>query len=264
MRGKLVNYSLGGNVMSTHKNLKYNFLHGMKDGVPIGLGYFAVSFSLGIAAQSAGITPFQGLIMSMLNNASAGEYAGIAAIKANASYIEIALLILIANARYLLMSCSLSQKLSPDLPLIHRMLIGFNVTDEIFGIGIAHSYPLPPSYMYGASAVSIPSWALGTMFGIIAGNMLPVNIVTALSAAIFGMFIAIIIPPCRENHFMLGVILVSFLISSLFAIIPGIASLSESVRIIILTLLIAGAAAIIRPVSDEAESEVTSQKEQEA
>ena len=111
----------------------------MRDGVPIGLGYFAVGFGLGIAARSANLTAFEGFIASLLNNASAGEYAGFALIAANAAYWEIALVTLITNARYLLMSAALSQKFSPETPFYHRLLIGFDVTDELFGIGI--SYP---------------------------------------------------------------------------------------------------------------------------
>lgn len=232
------------------KNNK-ELLNGMRDGIPIGLGYFAVAFALGITARNAGITAIQGFVMSMLNNASAGEYAGIAAIKANAPYLELALLMLITNARYLLMSCALSQRVDPKLSIWHRMLIGFDITDELFGIGIAYKAPLNPYYMYGAYLIAIPGWAGGTAVGIIAGNLLPAMIVNALSAAIFGMFIAVIVPPARKNKAILVLILVSFAVSGLFAIIPVIATLSESLRIIILTLLIAVTAAIIRPISDE-------------
>lgn len=227
------------------------FLRGMKDGIPIGLGYFAVSFSLGITAHNAGITAIQGFIMSLLNNASAGEYAGIAAIKANAPYVELAILMLITNARYLLMSCALSQKLAPELPLWHRMLIGFDITDELFGIGIAYKGYIVPQYMYGAYSIAIPMWALGTAIGVLAGNILPAIIVNALSAAIFGMFIAIVIPPGRKNKTILVIVLASYAISFAFSIIPVISGLSESFRIIILTLMIAVAAAIIKPVSNE-------------
>lgn len=228
-----------------------SFFSGIRDGIPIGLGYFAVAFSLGIAAKCAGITAIQGFLMSMLNNASAGEYAGIAAIQANAPYIELALLMLITNARYLLMSCSLSQKLSPDESIWHRLIIGFDITDELFGIGIAHPYPLSPFYMYGAYLIAIPMWAGGTAVGIIAGNILPSFVVNALSAAIFGMFLAVIIPPARKNKTILIVIICSFILSSLFSVIPIVKDLSESMRIIILTLIIAITAAIIKPIEGE-------------
>lgn len=226
-------------------------IRGMRDGIPIGLGYFAVSFSLGIAMRNVGMTPIQGFVMSLLNNASAGEYAGIAAIRANAPYWELAILMVIANARYVLMSTALSQHLSPDLSIGHRMLIGFDITDEIFGIGVAYPKPLAPSYMYGAFSTTIPLWATGTALGIFAGNLLPANIVTALSAAIYGMFLAVVIPPCKKNKAILAVIMASFAISTLFAVLPLLSGISESLRIILLTVIISAAAAIIRPVDTE-------------
>ena len=223
----------------------------MRDGLPIALGYFAVAFSLGITARNAGITALQGFIMSMLNNASAGEYAAIAAIKENSPYIEMAVLIFITNARYILMSCALSQRLSPDLPWYHRLLIGFDITDEQFGIGIVHPFPLPPEYLYGSYLLTIPGWAGGTAIGIMAGNLLPDIVVTALSAAIYGMFIAVIIPPARKNRTIMVIVIVSFAASGAMSLIPAVAAMSESLRIIILTVVISAAAAIIRPVKDE-------------
>lgn len=230
-----------------------NFIKGAKHGLPIGVGYFAVSFSLGITARNAGLTAFQGLIISLLNNASAGEYAGISAIRTQAPYLELVFLILITNARYFLMSCALSQRLAPETPWYHRMMIGFDITDEIFGIGISHPYPLPPAYMYGGFSTTIPMWALGTMFGVIAGNVLPAVAVTALSAAIYGMFIAVVIPPGRKDRTLLVLVAISFAVSALVSLIPVFAAMSESLRIILLTLLISGAAALIRPISDEQE-----------
>ena len=230
-----------------------NFIKGAKHGLPIGLGYFAVSFSLGITARNAGMTAFQGLMISLLNNASAGEYAGISAIRTQAPYLELVFLILITNARYFLMSCALSQRLAPETPWYHRMLIGFDITDEIFGIGVSHPYPLPPAYMYGGFSTTIPMWALGTMFGVIAGNILPTVAVTALSAAIYGMFIAVVIPPARKDRVILVLVAVSFAVSGLISLIPLFAAMSESLRIIVLTLVISCAAALIRPVTEEQE-----------
>ncbi len=226
-------------------------LAGLKDGLPIGAGYFAVAFSLGIAARSAGITALQGFVMSALNNASSGEYAGIAAIRSSAPYWELAALMVIANARYLLMSTALSQRLSPETSIGHRMLIGFNITDELFGIGVARPYPLEPLYLYGAYLFTIPCWASGTALGIEAGNLLPPAVTEALSAAIFGMFIAVVVPPGRKNRTILAVVLISFSVSIVFSMIPGISGLSESMRIIILTLAISSAAALLKPVPAE-------------
>lgn len=164
------------------------FLAGVRDGVPIGLGYLAVAFSLGIAARNAGLNAFQGFLISLLNNASAGEYAAFTVIAADSGFLEMALITLITNARYLLMSCSLSQKFSPDTPLYHRLLVGYDVTDELFGIAIARPGYLDPFYSYGAFLPAIPGWAIGTALGVTAGSILPARLVSALSVALFGMF----------------------------------------------------------------------------
>lgn len=226
---------------------------GIRDGIPIALGYFAVSFSLGVAARNAGLSAFQGFLVSLLNNASAGEYAGFTVIAANAAYFEIFLMTLIANARYLLMSCSLSQKFSPDTPLIHRLLIGYDVTDELFGITIARPGFLDPFYSYGAFMVAIPGWSIGTALGVIAGNALPARIVSALSVALFGMFLAIIIPPSKQNKVVCAFVLISFACSFAAAKLPRISDLSGGTRTIILTVILAGLAAYFFPVEEEQE-----------
>lgn len=239
--------------MSRKKRISV-LLRGLRDGLPIGAGYFAVSFGLGIAAQKTGMTPLQGFVMSFLNHASAGEYAGIAAIRSGAAYLETAVLILIANARYLLMSTALSQKLSPDLSLPHRLLIGFDITDELFGLAVSYPGFLDPFYMYGAFLTTTPLWAAGTAIGITAGNILPDIVVKSLSAAIYGMFIAIIIPPCRTNLNIMIVVLVSFAASWLMSVIPALAAISEGFRIIILTVIISALAAAFMPLPDEPEA----------
>lgn len=223
------------------------FCEGMRDGVPIALGYFAVSFSLGIAARRAGFTAFQGFLVSLLNNASAGEYAAFAIIMADASYLEVAVITLIANARYLLMSCALAQRFSPKTPFWHRLLIGYDVTDELFGITIARPGYLNPYYTYGAILLAAPAWATGTALGIIAGNLLPLRVVSALSVALYGMFLAIIIPPARKDKVVAVLVVVSFALSYACNYLPGISALSEGTRTILLTVVIASAAAILFP-----------------
>ena len=219
---------------------KRAFSKGMYDSIPIALAYFAVAFSLGIMARKAGLTPFQGFLSSMLNHASAGEYAEFTVIEAGVPYIEMALVILITNARYLLMSCALSQRFAPDAPLIHRVLVGFGITDEIFGISIAR-----------AMALALPAWSSATAIGIVAGNILPASAVSALSVALYGMFLAIVIPPTKKNKVLGGVVLISFVFSGLFTWLPVTKTLSASMRTIILTIVIAGAAAVLFPVKDE-------------
>lgn len=227
------------------------FFKGMRDGIPISLGYLAVGFTLGIAAKNAGFTPFQAMITSLALNASAGEFAGFTLIAAGAGYFEVAIMEIIANARYLLMSCALSQKLSPDTPLRHRLLIGFDVTDEIFGVSMAVEGMLNPFYTFGVILVAVPGWASGTFLGVLMGNLLPVNIVSALSVGLYGMFIAVIIPPARKSKIIAGVIAVSMAVSFAFARLPVISEISEGTRTIILTLLISAAAAILFPVKEE-------------
>ena len=213
------------------------FLNGMRDGVPIALGYFAVSFSLGIAARNAGLTPLQGFFASLLNNASAGEYAAFTLIAANATLFQVALITLIANARYLLMSCALAQRFAPGTPFFHRLIIAYDVTDELFGITISRPGCLNPFYTYGAILLAAPAWAFGTAFGIMAGNALPLRAVSALSVALYGMFLAII----------------SFALSFFGSYVPGISALSDGTRTILLTVLISAAAAILFPVKNTQE-----------
>lgn len=227
------------------------FKKGMQHGIPIALGYLAVSFTLGIAAKNAGMTAFQATITSFLVNASAGQYAGFTLVAAQASYIEMAVMILVANARYLLMSCSLSQKLSPDTNFFHRLLIGFDVTDEIFGVSMTYPGKLNPFYTYGVMVLALPGWSLGTCLGVLCGNILPANVVSALSVGLYGMFLAIIIPPARKNKIIAGLVVLSMLASFLFSKLPVLNSLSSGIRTIILTVAISGIAAVLFPVKEE-------------
>ena len=224
---------------------------GIRDGIPIGAGYFVVAFSLGFSARNAGLTPWEGFLASILNNASAGEYAAFTLIAANASYVEMALVTFIANARYLLMSTALSQRFSPSTGTLHRVLVGFDVTDELFGIAIARPGMVDPFYSYGAFIPALSGWSIGTALGIIMGNVLPSRAVSALSVALYGMFLAIIIPPARENRVVLGCVLVGFAASLIFSVAPLLASLSAGTRTIILTVGISSVAALLFPVSDD-------------
>ena len=227
------------------------FLKGMKDGIPFSLGYFAVAFTLGIAAKNAGFTAFQAMLASFLNNASAGEFAAFTLVAAGASYLEVAVMELVANARYLLMSCALSQKLPAETSILKRLIVSFDVTDEIFGISMAVPGKLNPYYSFGAMLVAIPGWSLGTYLGVLMGNLLPVNLVRALSVGLYGMFLAVIIPPARKSKVLAGVILISMAASFAFTKLPVISDLSTGTRTIILTVLIASGAALLFPVKEE-------------
>lgn len=227
------------------------FYEGLRDGFPIGLAYFAVSFSLGISAAGAGLSAFQGFVASLFCLASAGEYTAFTLIAANATYLEIAIMAFIANARYLLMSCSLSQKFSKETPFFHRFIVSWGITDEIFGISIARPGKLEPAYNYGAMVASAPFWAIGTSLGIIMGSTLPSAIVSALSVSLYGMFLAIIIPPGRTNRIILVLVLISFAASYLSSVLPIIAMVPSGVRIILLTVILSAAAALFYPIKGE-------------
>lgn len=230
------------------KNNRQTLSEGIRDGIPIGLGYLVVAFTLGIAAKHAGLTPFQGFLTSFLNNASAGEYAAFTVIAADATYLEMALITLVANSRYMLMSTVLSQKFSPNTPFYHRILVGFDVTDEIFGITVARPGKLNPFYNYGAMLVALPGWSIGTALGIMAGNILPVSVVSALSVALYGMFLAVIIPPAKNERNIGLTVIASFVLSFIAANIFG--DVSAGTRTIVLTILIAGVAAFVCPVNE--------------
>lgn len=230
------------------------FRDGMKNGIPIGLGYLAVSFSLGIMAKKAGLTPFQGLLASFLCNASAGEYAGFSIIAAGATYLEMALAIFIANARYLLMSCAFVQRFSPKTSIFHRLIMAFDITDEVFAISIARPGFLNPYYTYGAMTTTMPLWAIGTALGVMAGNMLPIRLVSAFSVALYGMFLAVIIPPARKDKIIAGLIVICFVLSFLSCYIPFVKEMSDGTKTIVLTVLISAVAAIIFPRKEEREA----------
>ena len=229
------------------------FMEGVHDGVPIALGYFVVAFTLGILAKTAGLTAWQGFVTSAVNIASAGEYAGFTVIAAQAPYLEIAVLTLVANARYFLMAAALAQRFAPDTPLLHRLAVSFGVTDEVFGITVARGGMVQPYYNYGALAISVPAWSAGTSAGILAGGILPAAAVSALSVALYGMFVWVILPPAKKSRPIAGMVLASFLLSLAATYAPLTSELSGGTRTIILTLLIAGVGAALFPVHEEQE-----------
>ena len=231
------------------------FGRGMRDGMPIAIGYFAVAFALGIKATAAGLNAWQSALLSLLNVTSAGEAAGIALLGVGTTYVELALTQLVINIRYLLMSCALSQKLSPQTGLLHRFAIGYGVTDEIFGISAATKGDLSPYYSYGAISVAVPGWTLGTLLGAVMGNVLPARAVSALGVALYAMFLAIILPPARKSRVIAGLVAVSALASALLTTLCNVLSLTfftEGFRIILLTVVISLGAALLFPLKDDA------------
>ena len=230
------------------------FSRGMRDGLPIAIGYFAVAFALGIKATAAGLTPWQSALMSLLNVTSAGEAAAIALLGVGTTYVELAFTQLVINIRYLLMSCALSQKLSQNTPILHRLLVGYGVTDEIFGISAAVDGHLSPYYSYGAIAVAVPGWTLGTLLGAVMGNVLPARATTALGVALYAMFLAIVLPPARKSRVIAGLVAASAAASAMLTLLCeklSLAWFTEGFRIIVLTVVISAAAAILFPLKEE-------------
>ena len=231
------------------------FAKGAKAGIPIAAGYFAVSIALGISAKMAGITPFAATLSSLLINASAGEYVGFSLIAAGATYIEMLIMEAVANARYLLMSTALSQRLEPKTTLLQRLLLGFTITDEIFGASISLEGYVSPYFTYGAFLVATCGWTSGTLFGAILGEILPTFIVNALSVGLFGMFVSVFIPEEKKNKVVAVLVLISFALSFVFSITPLISEIPEGIRVIIITVSISAVAALLFPIKEKGEKE---------
>lgn len=236
-------------------NRRESFKQGIKGGVPIALGYFAVSFTFGMMAVSSGISIWEAVLISITNVTSAGQFAGLSIIAASGPYLEMILTQLVINLRYSLMSFSMSQKMKRDEPWAHRFFVAYGMTDEIFGISASQPGKVSAFYNYGAMCVAIPGWVLGTFLGAISGNLLPEFIVSALSIAIYGMFLAIIIPPAKKNRAVLVVVISAMLVSMIFALVPILNQVSSGFVIIITTVLVAGLAAYFCPVKEEEEAE---------
>ena len=232
------------------QNTKTVFLKGMRTGIPIALGYFAVAFALGITARNAGISaPWSG-VMSLGMLASAGDYSAIELIGAGAGRLEMISTTIIVNLRYFLMGCALSQKLDEHLPLLHRFLLSYCITDEIFAVSVSVNGFLNPFYTYGVTVISAFGWTFGTVMGVLMGQILPVRLVSALSVALYGMFLAVIIPAARSDAFVAVVIFISMLASYLFTALPLLRNISFGFRVILLTVCIAAVAAWLHPVEE--------------
>lgn len=246
------NISISEDMMDVSTKNNWNsWKRGFIDGIPIALGYIAVSFTFGIAAKNAGLTVLQAVLMSATNLTSAGQFAALGLIGASTSYIEMAFTQLIINLRYCLMSCSLSQKLNNESAFLHRFLIATGITDEIFGVSVCTEGKLNPFYAYGVISIAMPGWVFGTFLGVVSGSILPERLLSALGVALYGMFLAVIIPPAKGNKIISGLILISMVFSLIFTKLPLLCTISSGFRIIILTILIAGAAAFLFPIKED-------------
>lgn len=226
------------------------YLRGLKDGIPIAMGYFAVAFTLGITAKNIGMTPIQAAVMSATMHASAGQFAAMTVMVSGAGYLEMIVTTVIVNLRYLLMACSLSQKIDSRTNVKHRLVMSYYITDEIFGAASAVEGKMNPFYQYGMATAASPGWVLGTFLGAVFGAILPLRIANAMNVALYGMFLAVIIPPARKDKVIAAVVVVSMASSYLFSVLPVLREISSGFRIMILTIIIAGTAAALKPVSE--------------
>jgi len=230
---------------------KQDFQWGLKDGVPIALGYFSVSFSFGILALGGGLTIFQAALTSLTNVTSAGQFAGLQIIIAGGTLLEMAVTQFIINLRYALMSLSLSQRLSEGVTFWQRLFIAFANTDEIFAVAMGHGRELSFSYIAGLQMLPVMGWTAGTAVGAAAGSMLPEAVNSALSVALYGMFIAVVIPEAKKVRSVLATAALALLMSCAIYYLPVFSGISAGVSIIICTVAASAAGAVLFPLHEE-------------
>ncbi len=237
--------------------LSNDFKKGLRDGIPIALGYLSVSFGFGIMAVSSGLSVLAAVIISMTNLTSAGQVAGIAVIASSGTYLEMALTQLIINLRYALMSLSLSQKLDKSFTPLSRLAASFGITDEIFAVASGKIGDVSKKYMAGLILLPFISWSTGTFLGGIAGEIFPEKLKAALGIAIYGMFIAIFVPAARKSVGILAVVMISVAISCGLKYIPVFSGISQGFAIIICTIIASILGAVFFPIkySDEQKKE---------
>lgn len=231
--------------------MKESFFRGVKAGIPIGLGYLSVSFTFGIMAVSYGFHWWQALLISMLTVTSAGQFAGIGTMLYPGQYIEMLVSQLTINVRYSFMSISLSQKTDEKFKGIWRWLFGFMMTDEIFAVASTEK-EVSRSFFAGLMTTPYLGWSLGTLIGALLGNVLPHRLMSALSLAIYGMFVAIVMPGMKESRAVVLVVLLALGLSSLFYYVPVLSQVSSGLAISICAIVAALAGAALFPVKEEA------------
>lgn len=223
---------------------------GIRDGIPIAVGYFSVSFTFGMMAVQSGISPFHAVLISLLNLTSAGQFAGLTVIVSNASLMEMALTQLVVNIRYALMSVSLSQKLDDSVKMRSRLLIAYGNTDEIFAVASSKPGTVGAKYLYGLILLPVLGWVGGTMAGAVASTLLPGTVISALGVALYGMFIAIVVPPAKEHKEVRTVVLIALLLSCAFYYLPVLRQVSSGFMIIICTVAAAAVGAVLFPLKE--------------
>lgn len=230
---------------------KEEYTLGIRRGLPVGLGYFSVSFGFGAMAVSKGLSVAQATLISASNLTSAGQFAGLTTIVENSSLWMMILTQLIINSRYALMSLALSQKMGQQIGLLPRLLIAFFNTDEVFALAMAREHTLTVPFLYGLGLLPMAGWVSGTLFGALAGSILPLSIRTALGVMLYGMFIAIIIPPAKKERPVALAALLALILSSLFAWVPALQKAPKGTPIVICTVAAAALCAWLFPVEEE-------------
>ena len=227
---------------------------GVSRGLPVGMGYFSVSFGFGAMAVSQGLSAWHATLISLTNLTSAGQFAGLTVIVAMATLVEMVLTQLIINSRYALMSLALSQRMGQRIGLLPRLIIAFFNTDEIFALAMARLEPLTVPFMLGLGTLPILGWTLGTLSGALAGSVLPPSIQAALGVMLYGMFIAIVVPPAKEEKEILVTVILALVCSSLFTWVPVLSRVSAGISIVICTVAAAAVCAALFPIRDEEEA----------
>lgn len=231
----------------------YTFRKGIIDGLPIAIGYLSVSFAFGIFAVSSGLRVVEALLISVTNVTSAGQLAAVPIITGGGMLIELAVSQLIINLRYALMSISLSQRLDKTVRLADRFLIAFVNTDEVFAVASTQRELVGKRYMYGLILTPWLGWSLGTLLGAVAGDVLPPIVTSALGIAIYGMFIAIVVPASRGNRAVAACVLLAAALSCAFRYVPWLNAVPSGFVIIVCAVIAAGVMAVISPIADAKE-----------
>ena len=234
-------------------NNQLTFLKGMRDGLPVALGYLSISFAFGMLAVSKNMPVWAPILISFSSFTGTGQFAGMDLITLGAGYAEIAFTILVINLRYMLMSLSLLQKLDEKVTLPQRLLIAFGNSDEIFAVAIQQSGFLNFRYMLGVITCAYSGWVTGTALGAAAGNLLPASVLSAMGISLYAMFIALIIPPARDSKPILKIILIAVLLSGLFRFTPVLKTISSGWVIIICGVVSSTVGALFFPVGKEKE-----------
>ena len=228
-----------------------SFIRGIRNGAPIAIGYFAVSFAFGIFAVGAGLSWLEAVLISAFNVTSAGQLAAVPIIAASGGFLELGLTQLVINLRYSLMSVTLSQKMGASVRVRDRFLIAYVNTDEVFAVASASHEPLGRKYLFGLILTPPVGWTLGTLSGAVAGNILPEILLSALGVAIYAMFIAILVPAARASKSILLIVLLSSLLSIGFSVTPKLQDIPSGFVIIIISVVLSAIFAIVAPVPDE-------------